>query len=170
VEPTIQFLDAIMVIGHWHNFQVVDQAGMLLSQHVRALTAKTEMLAKRHPDMVATLSIVRPDTPISPKPVRDELATMMRETEQLETQTAVVLEATGIFASALRTTLKTMAVMTGNRKLKIVSTVGDGILCLLPLVRNGEGALVSRAEVEACVRKVRAAYDQHVARPATSRA
>jgi hypothetical protein len=167
VEPTIQFLDAVMVIGHWHNFQVVDQGGMLLSPHVRALTANTEILAKRHPKMIATISIVRHETPISPKPVRDELATMMRETEHIEALTAVVLEATGIFASALRTTLRTMTVMTGNRKLKIVSNVHDGILSLLPIVRNAEGVLVSRTELEACVRKVRAAYDVHVARPAS---
>jgi hypothetical protein len=166
VEPTVQFLDAVMVIGHWNNFQIVDQGGMILSEHVRAITTKTEALARRHPALIATISIVRHGAPISPKPVRDELSAMMRDTNHIESQTAVVLEAKGIFASALRTTLRTMTLMSGNHRIKVVNTVDQALPYLMTLVRNGDGAAPPRAELEATVRKVRALYDEHVAREA----
>jgi hypothetical protein len=164
VEPTVQFLDADMVIGHWHNLQIVDQGGMILSEHVRALTTKTEGLAKHFPASIATLSILRAGAPISPKPVRAELATMMRDTRHIESQTAVVMEATGVFASVLRTTLRTMTVMSGNHRIKVVNTVDEALPFLLTLVRDGDGAAVTRAALEAVVHKVRALYGEELVR------
>jgi hypothetical protein len=169
VEPTVQFVDAVMIIAHWHNVQIIDQGGMLLSEHVRALTAKSEVLAKRFPQMMATLSLVRAQTPISPKPVREELVTMMKDTYHIEAQTAVVLEATGIFASVLRTTLRTTMLISGNRKLKIVGSLAEAMPLILPIARTGDGAAVSRADIESAVSKVRAIYEQHLSRAGEAR-
>jgi hypothetical protein len=162
VEPLIQFLDPVMAIASWHNVLIYDQGGMIQSEHVRAILAKSAVMAARFPRMMAGLSLVRPDTPISPKPVRDELSSMMKETEHYEARTAVVLEATGIFASALRTTLRTMAVMSGNRKLKIVSAVADAITWVQPYVRSSDGASVAPEEIARAVQLVRAAYEDHL--------
>jgi hypothetical protein len=165
VEPIIQFLDDVLVIAHWNNLQILENGGMLLSQHVRAMKAKAEMMHKWYPDMIVTLSITRPGVPIASKTVRDEMAQMLRDLKPIEQRLAVVLEATGIFASALRTTLKTMVVLTGQRNLKIVSSIGEGLDSLAPAVRTREGVTVSRAELEACVDKVRAAYARERTRP-----
>jgi hypothetical protein len=149
-----------MIVAHWNNLQIVDQGGMILSEHVRVLTEQSVLLAQRFPRMIATLSILRAEAPISPKPVREELAAMMKRTRSLEKQTAVVLEATGIIASAMRTTLRTSMVISGNRKFKVVANVDEALPFLLPAVHNIYGAPVARGELEAVVKKARALYQR----------
>jgi hypothetical protein len=161
VEPTVQFVDSVMLVAHWNNFQLVDQGGMMMSQHVRAITEQSKLLSQRYPKMIATISVLRRGTPISPKPVREELATMMRETRGLESITAVVLEATGVFASALRTTLKTTVLLSGSRdKLRIVANVDEAVPIVLPLVHTKYGTPVARAELEDIISRMRALYQE----------
>jgi hypothetical protein len=160
VEPTVQFADRVMIVAHWNNLQIVDQGGMILSEHVRALTENSELLAQRFPRMIATLSILRAEAPISPKPVREELSAMMKRTRNLEKQTAVVLEATGIIASALRTTLRTSMLMSGNRKMKVVANVDEALPFLLSVVHSAHGKPVTRTELEAVVKNARALYQR----------
>src|SRR5215472_909367 len=135
-----------MVIAHWNNLQILENGGLLLSQHVQAMRAKFEMLHKWYPEVIATISITRPDTPIASKPVRDELAQMLRDLKPFAQQLAVVLEAKGVFASALRTTMKTMMVLSGQRNMKVVAAVGEALDFVAPAVRIREGLSVRRAD------------------------
>jgi hypothetical protein len=159
VEPTVLFIDRDLLVAHWYNLQVVDQGGMMLSHHVRVITEQSQQLAKRYPKMFVCISFLRPGTPISPKPVREELRQMMKETEALQAVTAAVLESTGILASALRTTLRTMAVMSGNHKVKIVGKLEEAIPFILPHVEGPQG-LITKPELEAIVAKIRAQYEK----------
>jgi hypothetical protein len=88
---------------------------------------------------------------------------MMKRTRNLEKQTAVVMEATGIIASALRTTLRTSMIVSGNRKFKVVASVDEALPFLLSAVHDGRGARVMRTELEAAVRKARELYQRKLA-------
>jgi hypothetical protein len=157
VEPTVQFIDGDVLVAQWSNLMIVDQGGMMLSPHVRAINEQSQWLARRYPKMFVCISFLRPGAPISPKPVREELRVMMKENERYESVTAAVLEATGILASAMRTTLKTMAVMSGNHKVKIVGRLDEAIPFVLPHVEGPQG-FITRTELEAVIAKVRAIY------------
>jgi hypothetical protein len=66
----------------------------------------------------------------------------------------------GIGASALRAMLRATLVVSGYRQLEIVVTPEKAVCSILPSVRPRIGDDVTRADLEAAIRKVRLGYDK----------
>jgi hypothetical protein len=157
MDPVVVFSDPAVIIAHWHNLQIVDVGGLIGARHLRAAPT---LLAGRFPDGTGGLTFVRKGTPVTDKATREELSEMMKAQRELKTRAITVLEETGIAASALRTMIRTMLVISGNKQVEICATADEGVSAVLPLLRDRGGARVTRAHLDPAVKQVRAAYDK----------
>jgi hypothetical protein len=160
MDPTVLFEDAVLIVTHWHNLQIVDIGGLMLSHHVRQLRTAAPTLAARFPKGTAGLTFVRAGTPFAAKETRDELTDMMKAHKELRIQSVVVLEEPGIIAGAVRSMLRAMLVVSGNGQLAVGATFEKSVDVVLPLVRTRTGSTVTRAQLDWALKQVRAAYDE----------
>jgi hypothetical protein len=165
VDPVIVFSDPILLIAQWHNLQIVDIGGLMLSRHVREVGAATTTLSTRFKGGVAGLNFIRSGTPTVDKSTRGELTDMMKAHRDLQIRSITVLEETGIAASALRAMMRTMLDLSGSHQLEIVATPEEGARSVLPSVRPRIGENVTRVDLEAAIRQVRLAYDKQRSNP-----
>jgi hypothetical protein len=165
MEPTIRFVDPVMVIAHWHNVAIVEMGGRITLAHVRALRMNHSLHVTRFPTLVTGINTVRSSVPMSDKEVHDELAKMLKEQRQggVEMKIATVHDGKGILGSTARAVMRTILTLTGNRHQQIVSNVEDGVALIQPFVRTAEGQVVPGWALEAAVKKVRVAYDKQLA-------
>jgi hypothetical protein len=162
VDPVIQFADPVLVIAHWHNAQIVDHGGPLTVEHVRQLKMNRAVMVTRHPKLITSISMVRPSVPMSSRAVHEELTKMLKQQQQSSVEMkggTIVLEGRGVLGSAIRTVMRTVMMLTGNRQHQVVGSVEDAVPITLPFVRTSDDSTVTRAAFEHAIRKVRAAYD-----------
>jgi hypothetical protein len=171
MEPTIHYVDSVLVAAHWHNAMIVDQGGKITLAQVPPLRVCRSVLAARNPKLITSITLVRPSVEMAEKKVHDELAKMLKEQQQSSIEFgggAIVLEGGGIRGAASRAVLRTIMTLTANRQNKIVGSVDEAIPITLPFVRSSDGMPVTRAAFEQALKKVRAAYDAEVLRNGSS--
>jgi hypothetical protein len=159
VDPVIRYADSTFLIAHWHNVQLSDQLGIFSLQQLRELKAATETMKARFPGGFTGLNFIREGTQPSDKATRDELTRFLKSLRNGPvTYSASVMEGTGVVASAIRTLSRAIMAISGFR-IDIVAVSNDAVRRLLPHLRTSDGQTVSRAELEAAIKFVRAAFD-----------
>jgi hypothetical protein len=171
-DPTIRFADSVMVIANWHNAQIIDLGGRMTVPHVRAIKMNFQLLVSRFPRLVTGITAVRHTVPMSDKAIHDELTKMLKEQKEAGIEmkgSTVAYETRGVIGTAIRAVARTVMTISGNRQNQIVSSVDEGVPLMLPHVRTVEGEAVTRSALEEAIRKVRAAYEKHLAAEAVER-
>jgi hypothetical protein len=166
MEPTIQYVDSVLIIAHWHNAMIVDQGAKITLAQVPQLRLNRSVMVARHPKLYTSMTMVRPSVEMAEKKVHDEIAKMLKEQQHANTEikgSTIVIEQGGILGAASRAVLRTIMTLTANRQNQIVGNIDEAIAITLPFLRSSDGIPVTRSSFEQAIKTVRAAYDAELA-------
>jgi hypothetical protein len=154
------YADHSVGIAHWHNIQIIYIGGGLNVDHVTLMERYHRELAARRSSYVLSITIVSAKIPMASPEVRRRSSDSFVNLAATLKHSVVVLEGDGVWASVMRTMLRSINTLARRAQtMSIFSTVEGALDDLLPLVQTGDGRPPRRADLPPLVAELRNRVD-----------
>jgi hypothetical protein len=125
--PHIVRLDAVHCVAYWNNAAIVDVAGDLGVDRMRAIGEAYEALRQSWPTGMFVIVIAQPGTPAGTDDARAESARMLKALGDGLMRMFVVIEERGVVAQLQRSIMRGINVVVRNSRMVVTDTVDEAV-------------------------------------------
>ena len=138
------FADAILRIYLWPSLVVHDISGKLTGDHMRTIErGYLHALSTSHKGIVG-IALMRPGTPVATEEARAEGARFTKELGTRVSRVAMVVEGSGVTATALRTVIRALNILARGQSLVVCARPSEGVQAVAPILESLTGKPVDQ--------------------------
>jgi hypothetical protein len=153
------YKDESLCVSLWHNVLIMDVAGQLDLQGMRALLDGCRTLKSSYPSGIISFVMIREGTPLRSAESRKQTSGLTKELAEAILCSAIIIEDRGLLAQLIRGLVRATAVMIRNTRWTLAKDVDEGVRLLVPHVTVVPPRAQLAAEMLAVVKQARTAFE-----------